>query len=222
MSSDEKDFLKFKKDGGDVHKFVKALGFQQRAENIDIKTEAGKKNAVYSYYKNFVGWTDEKVAKYITQIVKDLELDSEAEMSKNKIEEITKGEFEKVKADTALRAKDRSEAEVKFTDEVKDVLKEEKVETKRSNIIIRDMTQRDERGFTTIDSKFIEMRNDPKKISELWSFLMDNENFKKKVSQKKVNEEELKSFKGIKFTKKAEGSRKKDSVKEEETEDILI
>lgn len=215
LSNDEKEFLEFKKKGGDLESFVKTFDFKQKAENLDITTDQGKKGVIYSYYKNMIGWKDERIQKHLATIEKDLELDEEAEMAKSKIEEYGKNKHEEVKNQTAEAARLRKEAEDKYKEDVKSNLKEKGLDTKKSNIIIRDFTDRDEKGFTEVDKKYLELRNNPEKIDFLWSFLMDTDKFLEKISQKKVNEKELESFKKIKFNKKT----KQNQHQEEEIEE---
>lgn len=219
LSQDEKDFLEYKKNGGNALEFLKAQDFKQKAENLDISTDNGKKLAIYSYYRNFVGWSDEKTQKHINRIEKELELADEAQMAKDKIEEFTKAEFERIKAEAKQAKELRDKAENDFKESVKNNLKNKDYDTKKINSVIRDFTDRDERGYTAIDKKYLELRNNPEKVDELWQFLMNYEDFTKKISQKKVNEAQLDVFKTIKINKKSKENRQQ---KEEPTETELI
>lgn len=222
LSEDEKAYFEHKKNGGNYLEFLKAHSFKQQAENIDISTDAGKKNAIYAYYKNIVGWSDEKTKNYINRIEKELELQQEAESAKEEIEKVTKADFEKVKENARQAKEARDVAENKFKEDVKTALKTEKIDTKKVNSIIRDVTDRDERNLSVIDKKYLEIRNNPEKIAELHSFLLDYENFTKKVSQKEVNKKGLEEFKKITFNKSGKKTEGREARVEKEESDLLL
>lgn len=217
LSDDEKEYLEYKKNGGNLSAFVKTFNFKQQAENLDISTEQGQKNAVYAYYKNVVKWKDDRIQKHIGQLEKDLELEDEAKMAKGEIETITAEDHKTIKEKAKADAERKQLAEQKFVETAKATLKEGGFDTKTSNLIVRDFTDRDERKLTAIDKKFLELRNNPDEMAELWSFLMDKDKFIEKVSQKKVNESELDSFTKIQINKSK--SKKKASLVDSEDQE---
>jgi hypothetical protein len=219
LSTDEKEFIEFKKNGGNLDQFFQTYTRKQRVEDLDISTDQGKKTAIYSYYKNIVGWAPDKIQKHIQRLERDLELDEEAETAKAEIDTLVKAEHEALLERQKEIVKQRQEAEQKYKESIKDNLKQLSFDTKKINTVLRDVTERDENGFTAIDKKFLELRNNPEEIEFLYSALMDRENFIKKVSQKKVNEEKLKTFKTIKVNKKSKSSVK---APEEEGNDIFL
>jgi hypothetical protein len=219
LSSDEKEFIEFKKNGGDLDEFLQTYTRKQRVESLDISTDAGKKTAIYSYYKNVVGWAPEKIQKHIQRLERDLELDEEAETAKAEIDTLVKSEHDALLKRQDEFVKQRQEAEQKYKENIKNNLKQFNFDPKKINTVLRDVTERDENGFTAIDKKFLELRNNPEEIEFLYSALMDRENFIKRVSQKKVNEEKLKTFKTIKVNKKSKSSVK---TPEEGENDIFL
>ena len=218
LTKDEKEMVEFKNNGGDLDTFVKTYNLKQQAENLDISTDRGQKYAVYAYYKNIVKWKDDRIQKHLSQLEKDLELEDEAKMAKEEIETITAREHESLKERNRLAAEKRKEDEDNFVETVKTTLKNGGFDTKTTNMIVRDFTDRDERGVTVIDRKYLELRNKPEELAELWSFLMDKEKFIEKISRKKVNESELESFKRIQINKK----KKKNSSEEQHKEEGVL
>lgn len=213
LSDAEKQYLEYVKNGGNLQEFVKTYTLKERATEIDIKSDMGKKSAIYSYYKNMHDWDDNAIQKHIKRLEESMDLDEHAEMAKSKLEAVTAKNHEELVKQQAESARLRQEAEKKYIDTLKESLKSEKFTTKQTNSILKDFTERDERGFTEIDKRFLELRNNPEQTSFLWNVLMNTEDFIKNSTQKRVNEEKLKTFKILKFNKNSKKSKRVDNEK---------
>lgn len=218
LDPDEKEFLDFKKKGGNIETYIQTLSLKNQAQNLDIETEEGKKTAIYAYYKNVVGWSDEKVLKHIGRVIEDLELDDEAEMAKGKIEEITAKQHQDLIERQNKIIEERENAKKAYKDGVNSKLKEKGVEKTLATKIVKAYTEEDDKGFTEIDRKYLELRNNPDLAEELYFFMTDINTYKEKIATKKANEEKLDTFKNIKFIK----PQKQEKKKEEEVEDGIF
>ena len=60
--------------GGDLDTYYQSMTKVNRVNNLDLDSEQGKLSAIYTYYKNFVGWDDNKINKYLGKLdANDLE-----------------------------------------------------------------------------------------------------------------------------------------------------
>ena len=82
----EKEFLAFKQQGGDLHTYYQSRTQVDRINNLNLDSDQGKLNSIYTYYKNFVGWDDAKIQKHLSRISGSPEdLEEEAMSSYEKI-----------------------------------------------------------------------------------------------------------------------------------------
>ena len=64
----EREYLDFKRMGGDLDTYYQSKTKVERVNNLDLDSEQGKLSAIYTYYKNFVGWDDAKINKFIGKL----------------------------------------------------------------------------------------------------------------------------------------------------------
>lgn len=207
VDEDEKEFLKIKKEGGDFKQYAQAVLFKQAVNELDITTENGKKTAIFSYYKNMIGWSDEKIMKHIKRAEEDMELDSEAEMAMEKISE--KAEAQKQAIADAHEAKQAAikKAEDEYKKDLEANFKKVKgFDSVKIKNALKDFTERDEKGFTNVDKKFLEYRNNPEEAEFLWNILMNREAYLKSAVNKKVTEENMKTMTKVIVGKKEENN----------------
>lgn len=195
LSDEEKAFLEFRKNGGNLEEYLNTFNIKKAVGSIDITTDDGKKSSIYSYYKNMVGWNDKKIARHIKGLEADMELDEEAEFTKSKLDAKAKELHQNTLQKTEQQKKAREKAQTDYINGIKSSLKERKVTTKEVNKIVKDFTEVDERGFAEVDKAFLSFRNDPEKVQMLWEMLLDTDNFIKKQTQKVANEVTKKNFK---------------------------
>lgn len=194
----EKQLIEFKKNGGSEQDFIESYKTQQTVADIDLSTDMGKKSAILTYYSNFTDWDENKINEYLETVGSDeTKLEKEAEWAKGKLEAATKEQHEQLQKQQAKQREAIEKAEADYRENLKSVFKDNGLDTKQANQYIRDFTEKDEKGYTKVTKTFVDMLQDPKNALELREFLLDRENYKKKVTQSKVNEENTKNYKKI-------------------------
>lgn len=206
LDTEDKEFLEFKKNGGNLDLYFQARQREQVVQNLDITTDVGKKNAVYTYYSNIVGWSHEKIMKHIDNSIKDLEIDEEAEYAYAQIEERVKSEKAALIASQQKQAEDRQKQFNEYKTSLKTTFKDN-LEPNKVKAAVEAFTQHDpETGLTPIDKAFIAMKADPKKAAELWKYITDPDKYVEEASKKVVEQKELKTFFKLKGAKKSDSN----------------
>lgn len=203
LTKEEQTYLDFKQNGGNFQAYADALKFKDQAENLDIQTVEGKQNAVYSYYKNIVGWGAEKAAAHVRKSIEDLSIDSEAEFSKSKLEERAADELAKQEQEEADRKDKLSKARKGFETDLKKEAEAYGFKPKKLEQVTKDFEPITEEGLSKVDQRFLEAKSNPKEAAEIWRFLMDKENFIKEFKNKTTTEANQKAFNKITLSKKA-------------------
>lgn len=210
FSDTEKEFLAFKQAGGDLDTYYQSRQKVNSIDNLDITSDEGKINAIYTYYKNFVGWNDEKIKKHINRISKDLDFQEEAETAYQTIQEHVKKQHKQMLDQQYQVQQQKNQAIESFKGDVKKILKHNKVSSSKANKIVNRLTSVDQStGMAEIDAAYLTLRNDPAKAIMLHDFLMDFDTFVKNVSNQKEEEVKKKVFFDLKKSKK-QSSEKQD------------
>ena len=207
LDDTEKEFLEFKKNGGDLQKYFQTLNTKKQITELDISTDGGKLLAMRTYYQNVLGKSAEWTEKYINRSIKAMEIDAEAEEAKSELDRIAAKQHEDVVKAQEKAALEAEKARVKATEDLKEKLKEDKLAVKEVNSIVKGFTEMDERGLTEIDKHYLTLRNDPTKAKLVWDMLTNPEEFIKKMAKKEVAEKDLKTFKTIKLARKKVNSK---------------
>lgn len=225
LSKDEKEFIEFKKnvnnDPNALKLYVQSINNKEASERIDISTDSGKKLAVKIYYKEVVGWSDDKIEKHISRAEKDLELDEEAEMAESKIKTIVKEKHDKIVKEAEERAKEAEKKAQEYNESIEKTLKEQGYDNKKIKAVLKDITERDEVGLSSIDKLYLKAISTPEKVTKLLEFLSDEEEFVNKIAKKKESEAADKVYKKIKFKKTTPNSKTAAEV-DNNNEDIVI
>jgi len=204
----EQEYLEYKKMGGDLDSYYKSRSKLNRAENLNIETQEGKVSAIYTYYKNFVGWDDNKIQKFISKLDNN-DLLEEAETSIGKVQEHLRGKHQQMLQRQQQAQKQREEAISNYKKNVRTVLKEQKIADTQARQIVKSLTEvNKDTGFTDIDKAYVAFRNDPQRSVLLYQFLTDPQSFIENVSQQKQQEERKKLF--FELKKKGNTSEKQD------------
>jgi hypothetical protein len=204
----EQEYLEYKKMGGDLDSYYQSRSKLNRAENLNIETQEGKVSAIYTYYKNFVGWDDNKIQKFISKL-DDGDLQEEAESSIGKVQEHLRGKHQQMLQKQQEAKKQREDAISSYKKNVRTVLKEQKIADTQARQIVKSLTEvNKDTGFTDIDKAYVAFRNDPQRSVLLYQFLTDPQSFIENVSQQKQQEERKKLF--FELKKKGNTSEKKD------------
>lgn len=202
LSEDEKEFLDYKKSGGNLEAYTKSFLNKDRLQKIDLSTDNGKKAVIYEYYTRVDGYSSEKAQKRIALLEKEMELDDEAQMLHEKLAKQAEDEHNILLKKQQDYIDSIKKAEEDYKEGIKETLKSEGVDSKNSAKIIKTLTERDERGFTPIDKAFLSLRNDPKKSKFLYDILMDFDTFKNSLEKETKTEAALNTLKTIKFKQK--------------------
>ena len=214
ISDAEKEFLEFKKTGGDLDTFVKSYKIVQNAQSLDTETDEGKVRVIKSYYLNLMKKSPEWVDKYVNRLIETMEIDSEAEEAKAEIVKFTEEQHaniiarQKAEADAMQAAADeakakRKEEEEAFKKSIETELKAKSVHGKKITSIIKGVTERDEKGLTELDRVYLTLKSEPNKLEFLWDALTNPDNFASKVAKENVNKANLNTFKTLKFNPKS-------------------
>jgi len=204
----EQEYLEYKKMGGDLDSYYQSRSKLNRAENLNIETQEGKVSAIYTYYKNFVGWDDNKIQKFISKL-DNSDLQEEAESSIGKVQEHLRGKHQQMLQRQQQAKKQREDAISSYKKNVRTVLKEQKIADTQARQIVKSLTEvNKDTGFTDIDKAYVAFRNDPQRSVLLYQFLTDPQSFIENVSQQKQQEERKKLF--FELKKKGNTSEKKD------------
>jgi hypothetical protein len=222
FDKDEKEFLEFKKNGGDIKAYVNSLTLIQTVDSkLDVTTDEGKKVAVATYYKQIVGWSDEKVNRHIARIEKDLELDEEAEMAEKEIKSRLKENHDNLIKEAQYKAAKIEEDNRTYKETLKETVKSKKFETKQVNQILRDVVEKDERGLAEVDKKYIELRNNPELIVDLWEYLFNREKLVEKIKKETATTNNREVFKKIVIGKRSKDT-KNNSQDTNEKREVVV
>jgi len=214
FSPAEKEFLAFKQSGGDLEQYYQSKTAVDRINNLDISTDQGKVNAVYTYYKNFVGWDDQKINKHIQRITKDMDLDEEAQSAFETIQHHVVGQHQQMLQQQEMANQQRNQAIDNFKKDIKSILKASNFDSRASNRVVKGLTNlKEESGLAEVDEAYLAFRNDPQRAVLLYSFLTDYEGFVNNLTASKQKEVQKKVFMDIKKAKKTPTEKKDFSFK---------
>lgn len=210
----EKEFLAFKKQGGDLHTYYQSRTQVDRINNLDIDSEQGKLNSIYTYYKNFVGWGDAKIQKHLARISESPEdLEEEAMSSYEKIQQHTKQQHQQLIEQQQQVAEQRQQAVNDYKKTVRETLKTKNFNQNQIKSVVSGLTKLDENGFAEVDKAFLQFRNNPERAIELYRFLTDYQGYIEDVTRTRENETKKRVFMDIKKAKKTEDEKRDFSFK---------
>ena len=205
----EKEYLAFKKAGGDLHSYYESRMVVDRINNIDLDSDQGKLNSIYTYYKNFVGWDDTKINKHLSRIAKDTDdLEEEAQMAYNHIQGHAKQQHEQLLANQKRAAEEKTKAIKDYKKDIRDILKSQNMNNNQIRTVVDGLTKVDETGFAEIDKAFLQFRNNPEYSVLLYKFLMDFDSFVDEVSSSREQAAKKKVFMDLKKAKKVQEEKK--------------
>jgi hypothetical protein len=200
------------KNGGNPDDVIDIFKEEQELKQIDTSTEAGKQVKIEKYYKDILGWKAEKVSKHIKRLIEDNEIDAEhAEVdelyTKHHQQQLAKiDEQAKVAKQEEVRRKEVFAGNIKKAIEANKDLTPKERQVIESSIL--DFKHKLDNGQKVNDFylKFAEMQADPASYVELVQFVMDKDNYKKKiktVEQSAANRNAFSFVKGSAAIKKA-------------------
>ena len=204
----EREYLEFKRMGGDLDTYYQSMTRVNRVNNINLDSEQGKLSAIYTYYKNFVGWDDNKINKYVSKLDAN-DLEEEAGTAASHVQAHVQKEHEQMMQRQKQAAEQRDKAISNYKKNVRGILKNQKVNDRQAREVVKSLTDVNPKtGFTAVDEAYVAFRNDPQRSVLLYKFLSDPESFINEVSSDKQQEERKKLF--FELKKKGSSTEKKD------------
>tara|TARA_S200002703_G_scaffold8860_1_gene8830 strand:+ start:13668 stop:14849 length:1182 start_codon:yes stop_codon:yes gene_type:complete len=204
----EREYLDFKRMGGDLDTYYQSKTKVERVNNLDLDSEQGKLSAIYTYYKNFVGWNDDKINKYIGKLDSN-DLEEEAGTAAAHVQAHVQKQHAQMMQQQQILAEKRNNAISNYKKNVRSVLKNQQVNDRQARQVVKSLTNIDPKtGFTAVDEAYLSFRNDPERSVLLYRFLSDPESFINEVSSDKQQEERKKLF--FELKKKGKTNEKKD------------
>lgn len=204
LDENDKEFLEFKKNGGDLVAYINNFNKSKILKELSLDTDQDKINVIHTYYKNVVGWKDEKIGKYIQKLIDDMEFEDEAKSAYEHLTEKVNKEKQELLDQQAEIAKKRREAMDAYKKDLKETLKATNTDSSKISNIIKGITEpkKDQQNLTEIDLAYVAAKNDPEKAIQLYNFLTDFESFKKNMVSKSTQEEHKKLVLEFKNAKK--------------------
>jgi len=204
----EREYLEFKRMGGDLDTYYQSMTKVNRVNNLDLDSEQGKLSAIYTYYKNFVGWDDNKINKYVSKLDAN-DLEEEAGTAASHVQAHVQKEHAQMMQRQKQAAEQRDKAISNYKKNVRGILKNQKVNDRQAREVVKSLTDVNPKtGFTAVDEAYVAFRNDPQRSVLLYKFLSDPESFINEVSSDKQQEERKKLF--FELKKKGGSTEKKD------------
>jgi hypothetical protein len=204
----EREYLDFKRMGGDLDTYYQSKTKVERVNNLDLDSEQGKLSAIYTYYKNFVGWDDNKINKFIGKLDSN-DLEEEASTAASYVQAHVQKQHAQMMQQQQILAEKRNNAISNYKKNVRSVLKNQQVNDRQARQVVKSLTDIDPKtGFTAVDEAYLSFRNDPERSVLLYRFLSDPESFIDEVSSGKQQEERKKLF--FELKKKGKTTEKKD------------
>lgn len=204
----EREYLDFKRMGGDLDTYYQSKTKVERVNNLDLDSEQGKLSAIYTYYKNFVGWDDAKINKFIGKLDSN-DLEEEAGTAAVHVQAHVQQQHMQMMQQQQKLAEKRNNAISNYKKNVRGVLKNQQVNDRQARQVVKSLTDIDPKtGFTAVDEAYLSFRNDPERSVLLYRFLSDPESFINEVSSGKQQEERKKLF--FELKKKGKTTEKKD------------
>lgn len=179
------NIIKFLENGGDYTKFAELAKEQSAILELNIATDSGQKAIVSKYYKEILGWKDEKIEKHIDRLYNDGELQEEATDLKEKFDDY----FNQEQADLVARQEKQKQNELKMLEKQKSnffkVLTDKGLSQKDTAEYVQFVFEDgyklpDGSLITPLDYEILKIQRNPEELSELVQFLKDKEGYIKK------------------------------------------
>lgn len=189
------------KDGGNPDEIIDIFKEQKEIESIDTSSDEGKIKLISKYYNEILNWKPERISKYIQRVIDGEDLEVEFNDIEDKYTEYTQQKLQEIEARRQEQNTKILEKQREFSEGIKTTLTNLGYTDKEKKLIENSLFnhKKTELGVTTdFNLKFAELQRDPKKLVELVYFVMDNENYFKKVTKQAESKAAEKTFKFIK------------------------
>lgn len=193
------------KAGGNPDEIIDLFKEEKALEQIDSSTEIGKQKKIEAYYKDVLGWKDEKVTKFVKKLVEDNEIDSEFTDVEALFKEHYKARLEESQELANQQKAEGARKQQIFVNSIQSALNEDTTLTPQEKKFIASSILEFKHPLSNGQKvndfyiKFAEMQKDPKEYIELVNFVMGKENYKTKLKTRvetKVAKEQYNFIKG--------------------------
>lgn len=208
-----KAIISYIKEGGNPNEIIDIFKEQKSIESIDTSTESGKQVKIEQYYKDVLGWKEERINKHINRLIENDEVDEEFETIDEAYQKYYKDKISETQQKQNELKQKQIDIQKQFVNSIKNVLDENSTLTNKDKQIIAssilDFKHTLDNGQKVNDFylKFADVQKDPKEYVELVQFIMDKKGYLERIKQKETTVANKKVFNFIK------GNRAIDSVK---------
>lgn len=178
------------KAGGNPDEIIDLFKEEKEIQQIDISTEQGKQLKIERYYKDVLGWKDEKVARFVKKLVEDNEIESEYKDVDNLYEEYYKERLAETEQVANQQKAEATRKQQLFVNSIQTALNEETSLSPQDKKLIASSILEFKHPLSNGQKvndfylKFAEMQADPKKYIKLVRYVMDTEGFEKQIQTK--------------------------------------
>lgn len=201
------------KRGGDPNEIIDIFKEQKNISSIDTSTEEGKSLKIESYYKDILGWKQDRIKRHINRLIENDEVDEEFETIDEAYQKHYSDKLQEAQERQQVAERDRIDKQKAFVNSIKGVLDESgNLTNKEKQIIassILDFKHKLPNGQKVNDFylKFAEVQTNPKEYVELVQFIMNKDAYLKRVQKQEETKANKKAFEFIKGNKAVSSSK---------------
>lgn len=199
-----KAIIEFVKNGGSPDEIIDLFKEQKQVEAISIDSIEGQKDMIKHYYTEVLGWKQEKIDKYMSQLLLSNEMENEAKEVKELFGNYYKKEAERLNKERTEYSAQQKQAEQEFENNIRNTIKERKDLTPNERRTVEDYLlsydQRLPNGnmVNKFYVNFNKMQSNPEDYVDLVLFTMDKQKFMQKVATQEQSKAAAEAFKFIK------------------------
>ena len=193
------------KSGGDLDTIIDLFKLEKETDSIDINNIDGQEKLIYQYYsEDEIGWSKEKIKKYIDNLKLDDELESESKDIKAKYDKLFSKRLESINQERLDEEQVQKEKIQQYKSTVVNTLKQREDLSDKERLSIADyMLNYDQKlnDGQTVNKfyvKLLGMQNDVNEFIYLVNFVMDKQSYLKKINTKAETKATKKTFEFIK------------------------
>lgn len=192
------------KAGGNPEEIIDIFKEQKQIENFDVSNEDGQKALISKYYSEVLNWKSEKINRHITTLIGSNELETEVSDIKTLYDEYSQKELDKINQEQIVYQNKQKEIEDNFKNNITSTISSKKDLTEKERKVLQssilDYKHKLPTGQVVSDFylKFAEIQANPNTYVDLVSFVMDKQNYLKKLSTEIKNKEVDKAFNFVK------------------------
>lgn len=199
-----KAIIEFVQNGGSPDEIIDLFKEQKQVESINIDSIDGQKDLIRHYYSDVLGWKQEKIDKYINNLVVNDELENESKETKELFTTHYSKQAAKLAEEREEFVEKQKQAEQAFEQNIKGTIKERKDLTPTEKravenyLLSYDQRLPDGNLVNKFYVNFAKMQADPKEYIDLVLFVMDKPKFLQKLQTQEKNNATDEAFRFIK------------------------